>query len=59
VTLDILDPVSIKEAVAETSKLLPNGLDNFVSNAGADLQTLVPFEKLCVLGLNPVFKRHC
>jgi NAD(P)-dependent dehydrogenase (short-subunit alcohol dehydrogenase family) len=46
VKLDVLDPVSIKEAVTEVSKLLPNGLDVFVSNAGASLQPLVPFEKL-------------
>jgi len=46
VKLDILDTISIKEAVAEVSKLLPNGLDVFVSNAGTSLQSSVPFEKL-------------
>jgi NAD(P)-dependent dehydrogenase (short-subunit alcohol dehydrogenase family) len=46
VKLDVLDAVSIKEAVTEVSKLLPNGLDIFVSNAGASLQPLVPFEKV-------------
>jgi len=32
--------------VVEVSKLLPSGLDVFISNAGADFQSMVPFEKL-------------
>jgi NAD(P)-dependent dehydrogenase (short-subunit alcohol dehydrogenase family) len=46
VQLDILDPSSIQAAVETVQKLLPGGLDVFLSNAGVDLQSLVPFEKL-------------
>lgn len=33
VTLDILDNTSIANAVKEAEKLLPNGIDTFISNA--------------------------
>lgn len=46
VQLDVTDPSSVTAAVSAVSKLLPNGLDALVSNAGADLQTMVPMEKL-------------
>jgi NAD(P)-dependent dehydrogenase (short-subunit alcohol dehydrogenase family) len=46
VRLDVDNEASIKEAVAEVSRLLPNGLDAFVSNAGVDVQPNIPFEKL-------------
>lgn len=46
VKLDVLDPASINAAVAEVSKILPEGLDAFVSNAGIDSQPKVNFENL-------------
>ncbi|WYZ38082.1 hypothetical protein EsH8_II_001588 [Colletotrichum jinshuiense] len=38
VQLDIADPASIEKAATEVAKLLPNGLDTLVSNAGVNLQ---------------------
>jgi len=46
VQLDVSDPASVTEAVATVSKLLPNGLDAFLSNAGVDLQPSIPFEQV-------------
>ena len=46
VQLDVSDPSSITEAVATISKLLPNGLDAFLSNAGVDLQPNTLFEQM-------------
>ena len=46
VQLDVSEPSSITEAVTTVSKLLPNGLDAFLSNAGADLQPIIPFEQV-------------
>lgn len=55
IKLDVLSAASLQEAVETVSKLLPNGLDIFISNAGADLQPLVPFEQLYVFFLGPQF----
>jgi NADP-dependent 3-hydroxy acid dehydrogenase YdfG len=46
IQLDVDNSTSVKEAVAKVSKLLPSGLDTFISNAGVDLQSLVPFNEL-------------
>ncbi|PMD63080.1 putative short-chain dehydrogenases/reductase [Hyaloscypha bicolor E] len=45
-------PESIKNAAVEVSKLLPEGLDVFVSNAGVNFQPTAIFEELsCVTSL--------
>jgi NAD(P)-dependent dehydrogenase (short-subunit alcohol dehydrogenase family) len=48
VQLDIDSPESIKNAAVEVSKLLPEGLDVFVSNAGVNFQPTAIFEELSV-----------
>lgn len=47
--LDIDSPESIKNAAAEVSKLLPEGLDAFIGNAGVNHQQKPTFEELYVL----------
>jgi NAD(P)-dependent dehydrogenase (short-subunit alcohol dehydrogenase family) len=49
VELDIDNPESIKGAAAEVSKLLPDGLDVFVNNAGVNYQPTQLFEELFVM----------
>ncbi|KAF8877996.1 hypothetical protein BD779DRAFT_1677064 [Infundibulicybe gibba] len=46
VQFDIADPESLKRAVAETTALLPNGLDHFIHNAGVNWQPLTSFEEI-------------
>lgn len=46
VDLDVSNAESITKAAGETAKLLPNGLDNLVSNAGVDLTGSSTFEEL-------------
>jgi NAD(P)-dependent dehydrogenase (short-subunit alcohol dehydrogenase family) len=48
VQLDIDRPESIKNAAVEVLKLLPEGLDVFVNNAGVNFQPAATFEELCV-----------
>ena len=38
VQLDVVNPKSVASAVAETEKLLPNGLDYLINNAGVNGQ---------------------
>jgi NAD(P)-dependent dehydrogenase (short-subunit alcohol dehydrogenase family) len=52
VQLDIDSAESIKNAAAEVSKILPDGLDVFVSNAGVNFQPTAIFEELFVLTSN-------
>jgi NAD(P)-dependent dehydrogenase (short-subunit alcohol dehydrogenase family) len=47
--LDLASPESIENAAAESAKLLPEGLDCLVGNAGANDQPVATFENLCVL----------
>ena len=49
VELDIDNPDSIKDAAAKVSKLLPEGLDVFVNNAGVNYQPSPLFEELFVV----------
>jgi len=49
--LDLDSPESIKNAAAEATKLLPEGLDALVGNAGANDQPDPTFENLFVLSL--------
>ncbi|KAF7563370.1 hypothetical protein G7046_g708 [Stylonectria norvegica] len=48
VDLDVTKPESIKAAAAKTAELLPNGLDNLISNAGVSFNALKTFEELDV-----------
>ena len=48
IELDITDVTSVKKAAEEAAALLPNGLDYLINNAGISLQTMTPFEDLCV-----------
>ncbi|KAF2673280.1 putative short-chain dehydrogenases/reductase [Microthyrium microscopicum] len=43
VQLDVTDEKSIANAVKETEELAPNGIDNFISNAGIASDELIPF----------------
>ncbi|PMD19994.1 putative short-chain dehydrogenases/reductase [Hyaloscypha hepaticicola] len=54
VELDIDNPDSIKDAAAEVSKLLPEGLDVFVNNAGVNYQPSPLFEELDL----PLFEKE-
>ena len=47
--LDLGSPESIENAAAEATKLLPDGLDILVGNAGANDQPKPTFEELFVL----------
>jgi NAD(P)-dependent dehydrogenase (short-subunit alcohol dehydrogenase family) len=47
--LDLGSPESIENAAAEATKLLPEGLDVLVGNAGANDQPKPTFEELFVL----------
>ena len=46
IKLDVEDVNTIKSAVEEVTKLLPNGLDNFVGSAGFNPQPTAVFESL-------------
>ncbi|KAF8160629.1 hypothetical protein B0H34DRAFT_344639 [Crassisporium funariophilum] len=46
VTLDVSDTASVEKAVKETEKLLPNGLDHLILNAGVHHQPLCNFEDI-------------
>jgi len=50
--LDLGSPESIEAAAAEATKLLPEGLDVLVGNAGANDQPKPTFEELFVLPIN-------
>ena len=49
VDLDLSKPDSISAAARKTSELLPNGLDNLVSNAGVSYSAQKSFEELYVV----------
>jgi NAD(P)-dependent dehydrogenase (short-subunit alcohol dehydrogenase family) len=51
VQLDVGSPDSIEKAAIEVSKLLPQGLDVLVGNAGVNDQPKATFEELSVLFL--------
>ncbi|KAH8809189.1 putative short-chain dehydrogenase [Xylogone sp. PMI_703] len=44
--LDVSNPESIRSTAEETTKLLPDGLDNLVSSAGVNLNPLATFDEL-------------
>ncbi|KAG9233059.1 putative short-chain dehydrogenases/reductase [Amylocarpus encephaloides] len=44
--LDVSKPESIQAAAKATEKLLPNGLDNLISNAGVSYSALTSFEEM-------------
>ncbi|KAK3318686.1 putative short-chain dehydrogenases/reductase [Apodospora peruviana] len=46
VDLDVSSQTSIEAAAAEVSRILPDGLDNLINNAGVNDQALVPFEQV-------------
>jgi len=46
--LDVTDETSIRKAAHAASELLPNGLDNFISNAGIANDTFGSFETMYV-----------
>ncbi|KAL6694005.1 putative short-chain dehydrogenases/reductase [Trichoderma pleuroticola] len=48
IDLDVTNIESIRRAVQETSRLLPGGLDNLVSNAGVNPSPLTSFEDIDV-----------
>lgn len=52
--LDLASPESIENAAAESTKLLPEGLDCLVGNAGANDQPVATFENLFVLQYKPL-----
>jgi NAD(P)-dependent dehydrogenase (short-subunit alcohol dehydrogenase family) len=47
--LDLGSPESIEKAATEATKLLPEGLDCLVGNAGANDQPVATFENLFVV----------
>jgi len=49
--LDLGSPSSIERAAVEATKLLPEGLDCLVGNAGANDQPKPTFEELSVVPL--------
>lgn len=44
--LDVTSSESIQRAVEQVDRLLPNGIDYFISNAGVSHQPLAKFEDL-------------
>jgi NAD(P)-dependent dehydrogenase (short-subunit alcohol dehydrogenase family) len=44
--MDVINPLSISNAALAAEKLLPNGLDHLISNAGISLQPLASFDDL-------------
>jgi NAD(P)-dependent dehydrogenase (short-subunit alcohol dehydrogenase family) len=54
--LDLASPESIRKAAEETTKLLPDGLDALVGNAGANDQPKPTFEDLYVLPSNSSYE---
>ena len=46
VDLDVTKVESIRAAAEKTASILPNGLDNLVSNAGVSYSALTSFEDL-------------
>lgn len=53
VQLDLASPESIKKAAEEAKKLLPEGLDCLILNAGAAEQAIPTFETLSVVPIKP------
>jgi NAD(P)-dependent dehydrogenase (short-subunit alcohol dehydrogenase family) len=51
VQLDLADIESIQRAASEVEKLLPEGLDVLVGNAGANDQPIPTFENLFVVSI--------
>ena len=49
--LDLADIESIQRAASEVEKLLPEGLDVLVGNAGANDQPIPTFENLFVVAI--------
>lgn len=49
VHLDLGDPVSIRQAAADTSAVLDSGLDYLIHCAGVSFQDLTPFEEVYVV----------
>lgn len=45
IQLDVTDEKSVQNAVQQAEKLLPDGLDNFISSAGVANDALETFEK--------------
>lgn len=46
IDLDVTNPTSIKNAVVQAEKHLPDGLDNLISNAGIATDPLASFDNL-------------
>lgn len=44
--MDVTKPLSINDAALAAEKLLPDGLDHLISNAGISLQPLSSFDEL-------------
>lgn len=55
VDLDVSKLESIQSAVKTAEELLPNGLDNLISNAGVSNNRMKAFEELyvCLLSITP------
>lgn len=47
--LDVTKPESVRHAAQEAARLLPDGLDNLVSNAGVTYNPLTSFDDLYVV----------
>lgn len=53
IDLDVTNIESIQRAAQETSRLLPGGLDNLISNAGVNPNPLTSFEDMFVFPTPP------